>query len=145
LSASSRSYLLPLRGKTDTNTFACSELRALPEDLHLFCPRTGDDASGYYDEDLAGTDQDDDADTISQRKEKIKQAEERKWLALDALQVLAFDGEEAEPFQAWITERVNGLMTSCDVCVRIFHQSRAAWKARLVEYAFNLYLCAYPY
>ncbi|KAF2281610.1 uncharacterized protein EI97DRAFT_34516 [Westerdykella ornata] len=110
-----------------------NELRALPSDLHLFCPRVGDDPSAYLDEDLAGQPPETDPAIIAERKDKIQQAQERKWLAFDALQILAFDGEEAETFKAWITERVQGLMTSCDVCVRVFHQSRAEWRSRLEE------------
>jgi senataxin len=70
---------------------------------------------------------------IAERKDKIEQAHERKWLALDALQVLAFDGAEAEPYQTWIKDRIAVLMTGCDVCVRVFHQSRGEWKTRLVD------------
>ena len=113
-----------------------SELQALDSELHLFCPRTGEeDGSLYFDEDLAGQPQsvDDDAATVAHRKRLVKEARERRWVALDALQVLAFDGEDAQPYKAWIKDRLDALMTSCDVCVRVFHQSRAEWKIRLVD------------
>lgn len=93
----------------------------------------GDDYSVYYDEDTADTAQDDDARAAAERKRKVKEAEERKWVALDALQILAFDGDEAKAFQSWIADRLHTLMTSCDVCVRVFHQSRAEWRAKLLE------------
>jgi senataxin len=32
-----------------------------------------------------------------------------------------------------LTNRLNQLMQSCDVCVRVFHQSRAEWRTRLVD------------
>jgi senataxin len=111
----------------------CSELKALPSDQHLFCPRRGDDGSAYFDEDIASFPQNTDPEAIAERKEKVQQAQERKWLALDALQILAFDGDEAEPYQTWIKDRLHHLMKSCDVCVRVFHQSRTDWKNRLVE------------
>ncbi|KAF2655477.1 tRNA-splicing endonuclease-like protein [Lophiostoma macrostomum CBS 122681] len=108
-----------------------NELRALPSDLHLFCPRSKSDRAEYYDEDRVGNG--DDGIDDQERREKVKQAIDRKWTALDALQILAYDGEEAIPHRTWMTERWNAVMTSCDVCVRMFHQSKAEWKNRLVE------------
>ncbi|KAF2745877.1 hypothetical protein M011DRAFT_459767 [Sporormia fimetaria CBS 119925] len=106
------------------------ELQALPSDLHLFCPRSGDESDAYYEEDLAGVSPE---DRPADLEEKIQQAQERKLCTLDALQVMAFDGEEAEQYQAWLTDRLQTLMTSCDVCVRVFHQSRSEWKERLLQ------------
>lgn len=63
----------------------------------------------------------------------MSEAEKRKWIALEALQILAFEGDEAAPHKDWLLEKLNGIMTSCDVCVRVFHASRAEWKARLIE------------
>lgn len=111
-----------------------SELKTLPAEQHLFCPRSGDDGSVYYDEDIANLELDTDPDTVEERNNKKLEADGRKWLALDALQMLAFDGDEAAPHKEWLKERLNNLMTSCDVCVRVFHQSRAEWKLRLIEY-----------
>jgi senataxin len=121
---------------TADSSFSCSELRALPVDQHLFCPRDGDDASVYYDEDVANLEPEKSPDALEERKDKIRHAEERKWLALEALTILAFDGDDAKPHQEWLKERFHTLMTSCDVCVRVFHQSRSEWKAKLLEYVF---------
>ncbi|KAF2689503.1 tRNA-splicing endonuclease-like protein [Lentithecium fluviatile CBS 122367] len=111
-----------------------NELRTLPAEQHLFCPRTdSDDASVYYDEDVASLEPDDDPAAARKRKAKIQEAEDRKWVALEALQILAYDGEEAAPHKEWLLARLEGLMTSCDVCVRVFHQSRSEWQNRLVE------------
>ncbi|KAF2263455.1 tRNA-splicing endonuclease-like protein [Lojkania enalia] len=109
------------------------ELRTLPVEQHLFCPRTGDDGSVYFDEDLANLNPDDDTVAVNERQKKIQEAYERKWLALEALQILAYDGEEARPHQEWLSGRLDNLMTSCEVCVRVFHQSRAEWKSKLIE------------
>ncbi|KAF2190528.1 tRNA-splicing endonuclease-like protein [Zopfia rhizophila CBS 207.26] len=109
------------------------EIQSLPANQHLFCPRKGEDASVYYDEDIAGFEQEEDAETVRVRKQKIEQVQQIKWLTLDALQILAFDGDDANAHKDWLTERLDGLMASCDVCIRVFHQSRAEWKHRLVE------------
>ncbi|KAH7116848.1 tRNA-splicing endonuclease-like protein [Dendryphion nanum] len=111
-----------------------NQLRALPEDLHFFCPRQGDDTGIYYEEDVANSDEQEDENQKNERKVHVQTAELRKRLTLDAMQILAFDGDEAEPHKIWITERLNTLMSSCDVCVRVFHQSRADWKQRLQEH-----------
>ena len=110
-----------------------SELRELPEEQHLFCPRVGDDGSVYYDEDVAAYPPETDANELADRKLKLLAAEDRKWTALKAAEILAFDGEEAAPHKEWLVSRLNSLMQSCDVCVRVFHQSRAEWRTRLID------------
>jgi senataxin len=112
---------------------SCSELRELPEEQHLFCPRVGDDGSVYYDEDVAAYPPETDANELADRKLKLLAAEDRKWTALKAAEILAFDGEEAAPHKEWLVSRLNSLMQSCDVCVRVFHQSRAEWRTRLID------------
>ncbi|OCK89265.1 tRNA-splicing endonuclease-like protein [Cenococcum geophilum 1.58] len=109
------------------------ELQRLPEDVHLFCPRVGDDTSIYYEEDLAGFPQDEDDAIKEDRIKKLKEVEERKWLTLDSLQILAFDGPDAAPYIAWLKERLDTQMTCCDVCIRIFHKARAELKNNLEE------------
>ncbi|KAF2202093.1 DNA-binding protein SMUBP-2 [Delitschia confertaspora ATCC 74209] len=110
------------------------ELKDLPTEQHLFCPRLGgEDGQLYYDEDIAGIDEEADDTSEQWRKEKIVEAETRKWLTLDCLMVLAFDDDAAAPFRSWVTDRLNTQLTSCDVCIRIFHHSRAEWYSRLAE------------
>lgn len=110
-----------------------NELRELHEDQHLFCPRIGDDATTYYDEDVAAFDPETDPATIRHRKLQLRLAEERKWSALKAIEILAFDGDEAAPHKEWLIRRLDALMQSCDVCIRVFYQSRAEWRTRLID------------
>ncbi|RAR08384.1 trna-splicing endonuclease [Stemphylium lycopersici] len=110
-----------------------NELRELPEEQHLFCPRIGEDGSVYYDEDVAAYPPETNPAELKDRKLKLQAAEERKWTALKATEILAFDGEEAAPHKEWLVSRLNQLMQSCDVCVRVFHQSRAEWRTRLLD------------
>lgn len=116
-----------------TDHQSCSELRALPEDQHLFCPRIGEDGAVYYDEDVANYPPETDPTALRDRELRKQEAEERKWTALKAAEILAFDGEEAAPHKDWLKDRLGQLMQSCDVCVRVFHQSRAEWRTRLVD------------
>jgi len=110
-----------------------SELRALPEDQHLFCPRIGEDGDSYFDEDVAGYPPETDPAELEHRKLKIQEAEDRKWTALKATEILAFDGDEAAPHKEWLISRFNTIMQSCDVCVRVFYMARVEWKLRLVD------------
>ncbi|KAH7398940.1 SEN1 N terminal-domain-containing protein [Phaeosphaeria sp. MPI-PUGE-AT-0046c] len=110
-----------------------SELRALPEDQHLFCPRVGDDGDTYFEEDIAGFPPETDPTELEDRKFKIQDAEQRKWMALKAMEILAFDGDEAAPHKEWLVEQHNKYMQSCDVCVRVFYMARAEWKIRLMD------------
>ncbi|ORY12337.1 tRNA-splicing endonuclease-like protein [Clohesyomyces aquaticus] len=110
------------------------ELQLLPAGQHLFCPRTSEeDGSVYYDEDIANRKTDDDLESVKERQEKLQEAYDRKWLTLSAMEVLAYPGEDARPYQDWLKDRLNTLLSSCDVCVRVFHQSRAEWRGRLNE------------
>jgi len=54
-------------------------------------------------------------------------------LVLDSLQILAFDGADAAPYQKWLKGRLDSHMTSCDVCIRVYHRGRAELKQRLEE------------
>lgn len=112
---------------------ACSELRELPEEQHLFCPRLGEDGSVYFDEDVAGYPPEMDPAELEDRKTKLREAEDRKWTALKAMEILAFDGDEAAPHKEWLMDRVDHDMQSCEVCVRVFYMSRAEWRIRLID------------
>jgi senataxin len=113
--------------------YAYSELRELPEEQHLFCPRIGEDGSTYFDEDLAGYPAETDPDELEQRDLKVKEATARKWTALKAMEILAYDGPEAVPHKEWLINQHNKFMQTCDVCIRVFYMSRAEWNIRLVD------------
>lgn len=116
------------------NRLLCySELQELADDQHLFCPRVGEDGSVYYDEDIAADPPETDPTELEDRKFKIQAAEARKWTTLKAMEMLAYDGDEAAPHKNWLIDRFNNIMQSCDVCIRVFYQSRAEWKIRLVD------------
>lgn len=127
--------LLPKHASPTRTDHDCaySELRALPEEQHLFCPRIGDDGDTYFDEDIAGFPPETDPAELENRKLKIQDAEQRRWMALKAMEILAFDGDEAAPHKEWLVEQHNKYMQSCDVCVRVFYMSRAEWKIRLMD------------
>ncbi|KAE9990589.1 hypothetical protein EG327_001232 [Venturia inaequalis] len=110
------------------------ELKSLPPDLHWFCPRQDkDDFSYYYEEDIYNQLQKEDESARSVRKDKIKEAEERKIKVLDALAIFAFDGLDALEYQKDLKARLEDQLTSCDVCIRIYHGARNQLRSRLEE------------
>ncbi|KAH7052362.1 tRNA-splicing endonuclease-like protein [Macrophomina phaseolina] len=115
-----------------------NELKALPEDLHLFCPRNhSSDAGGLHlDEDLVGNGlslEDENEADRQERHKKLAEAEARKNLVLDCLPIFAFDGADAAGYQEWLKEKLNHAMTTCDVCIRIYHRARNELKHKLEE------------
>ena len=110
---------------------AGSALQALPPEQHLFCPRCGDD-NCYFAVDRATLPPD--QPLPAEYHERIDQADETRLATLHALQILAFNGDEAAPLRQWLSTRLHTLFTSCDVCIRVFHVSRAEWRQTLLEY-----------
>ncbi|KAL2356659.1 tRNA-splicing endonuclease-like protein [Cryomyces antarcticus] len=110
------------------------ELKLLPDEVHWFCPRVGPtDQTCYFDEDLAGKSLNPNNPDKACRDRGIAEAKARKVLVLDALRILAFDGHDAAPYQAWLKEQLDRKMALCDVCVREYHRGRRDLKHGLEE------------
>jgi senataxin len=112
---------------------AIHELKALPEGTHWFCSKTSDDDTDRcYEEDLTPQDlQSETEDERRRRQAKVETVSKRKKTVLNALQIFAFDGEEAVAFQKDVLARLEHLMQTCDVCVRTYHAARAELVERL--------------
>jgi senataxin len=107
------------------------ELKQLPRELHLLCPRQNDDDYGRYEEDVsqAGEDIKADADTVI----KIAEAKTRRQKFVSSLQLLAFDGPESEQYQRYIWERLDEAMGKCDLCIREYYIAKLGLLAELRE------------
>ena len=68
------------------------------------------------------------------KSERSEASYQRNQLALDALQILAFDGDDAKKWQTWLRERLQAQLTSCDVCIRSYHYGKRQMKQKLEEY-----------
>ncbi|KAF2083431.1 hypothetical protein K490DRAFT_51715, partial [Saccharata proteae CBS 121410] len=109
-----------------------SELQSLSEGLHLFCPRDElDDETVYLEEDLPYKLEDEDEATKQKRLQKLKEADTRRGLVLDCMSIFAFDGQDATAYQDWLRQRLNTVLTNCDVCVRLYHRARSDLRHRL--------------
>ncbi|KAK8250959.1 SEN1 N terminal-domain-containing protein [Phyllosticta capitalensis] len=110
------------------------ELQTLREQEHLFCPRTPEDTDGYYfDEDVYFFLDDETEEEKAKRLEKVAHAQDKRNLVLECLPIFAFDGPDAAPYQDWLRDRLRDNMSVCDVCIRVYHNSRSELKHRLYE------------
>ncbi|KAK4636073.1 Helicase SEN1 [Fulvia fulva] len=111
-------------------------LTNLDAGIHWFCPRTTDDETGvYYIDDIDSSEPESESEKAT-RLSKLKEATQRKEDALSATQIIAFDGDDAMPYQTKLKTHLKTQLTRCDICIREFHRSRAWLKSQLeAEYA----------
>jgi len=64
---------------------------------------------------------------------RIEDAETRKALLLNAFQILAYDGGQAESLQVWLKEHLAEQLSCCDICVREYHRARRRLKQSLQQ------------
>lgn len=109
-----------------------SDLSALDESVHWFCPRSFDDQDGtYFDEDCLDKLATESKEEKAIRQEKVEGALRCKNDALSACQILAFDGADAETYQKQMKAHLRRQLTRCEVCVREFHRSRSHLRTTL--------------
>lgn len=114
------------------------ELQSLPEDIHWFCPRSGNEKGLYYPDDVQSKSEDPASSGAKKRVSLVEEAERRKRLVLDSLLIFAFDADHAAVYQEWIENRLERQLSRCDVCIREYHRSRRELKSKLEQYAFRL-------
>lgn len=110
------------------------DLTSLDENIHWFCPRYGSEDGGlFYDEDVAPSGE---VKEEENRQAKVEEAQSRTTQVLSACTILAFDGGEADQYQDQLKGSLCKQLTRCDICVRVFHRSRAQLQTTLeAEYA----------
>lgn len=111
------------------------EVVGLDEALHWFCPRSShdDQQAAYFDEDLRGQAIRESEDEKKERGQKITAARKRRDNVLRCFQILAYNGDDARPYQDKLKRSLDLQLTRCDVCVREYHRSRPALRALLEE------------
>ncbi|KAK6441813.1 DEAD-box type RNA helicase [Oleoguttula sp. CCFEE 5521] len=108
------------------------DLTSLPLETHWFCPRCREDEHGaYFDEDCLGSVAVETPEAKAARSLSIDEARSRTTLVLEACTIFAFDGPEAQEYQAQLRKGLQVQLTRCDVCVREYHRSRAQLRTML--------------
>ncbi|EME89025.1 uncharacterized protein MYCFIDRAFT_55523 [Pseudocercospora fijiensis CIRAD86] len=106
-------------------------LANLDAGVHWFCPRQKDDDGGhFFDEDL-GDAASESSQEKAERMEKIQEARGRQDDAMETCILLAFNGPDAEPYQAKLKHCLSKQLTRCDICVREFHRARRRLRNQL--------------
>lgn len=102
------------------------ELQALPDNIHLLCPRQHDDDHARYDDaDLA------DGDPAAAKL--VAEAAERKEKFLSCMQLLAFNQEGVEQVQDWIWRKLDDTLEKCDLCIKEYYTGKMELMEKLKE------------
>ncbi|EEQ27713.1 conserved hypothetical protein [Microsporum canis CBS 113480] len=102
------------------------ELKSLPEELHLLCPRKNDDDMEQYSKYIDNENKNNELDVKPSVEvlERISEAAVRREKFLSCIQLLAFSGEEVEVHQQWIWRRLEGTLERCDICIKEYYKGK---------------------
>ena len=106
------------------------DFKRLPTDLHLLCPRRGDDDQDRYEDDIENTES---ATKDGDRSRRIGDTKARRKKFIDCLQLLAYDGSESSQYQKYIWNRIDDALGRCDICIRNYYVARLEFLSRLRE------------
>ncbi len=97
-------------------------LRDIPSDLHLFCPRiSADDDEIYEDPDAVSNISPD------EKQQRIEAGQGRLDLMYSCSLILGLSEEAAGPHRTEFDSRCSAFLTTCASCVRNWHKGRAAF------------------
>ncbi|KKA23894.1 hypothetical protein T310_2078 [Rasamsonia emersonii CBS 393.64] len=106
---------------------AVGELQALPNDIHLLCPRQHDDDFSRYD-DL--TEQDESGKSVAQL---VEEARARREKFLSCMQILAFNQDGVAELQDWIWRKLDDALERCDLCIQEYYKGKIWLVEKLKE------------
>ncbi|KAJ5143468.1 uncharacterized protein N7515_002255 [Penicillium bovifimosum] len=105
---------------------AITKLQALPEDIHLLCPRQNDDDYGHYEN----------LDQVDERgkpiKEIVAEATARRQSFLSSMRILAFNKDGVEDQQNWVLHKLDHALEKCDLCIRRYYTDKT-WLVELLK------------
>lgn len=107
-------------GRTIANVLSSSsrELQALPDDLHILCPRQHDDDHGQYDD---ANQKDESGKTVA---ELVAEATSRREKFLSCMRILAYNEEGVAELQSWIWRRLDDALEKCDLCIKKYYTGK---------------------
>ncbi|EGE06473.1 tRNA-splicing endonuclease [Trichophyton equinum CBS 127.97] len=102
------------------------ELKSLPEELHLLCPRKNDNDMEQYNRYTENENKPSEAgaQTNPEILERISEAAARREKFLSCIQLLAFSGEEVEAQQQWLWRRLKETLERCDICIKEYYRGK---------------------
>lgn len=99
-----------------------TDLRKLPPELHIFCPRQNDDDQDRYEEERQIITELEDRKFDVQRHDRIQEAKERRQAYLDCLQLFAY--HETHQYKDLLHQIIDEALSKCDLCIREYHQGK---------------------
>ncbi|KIX09871.1 uncharacterized protein Z518_00952 [Rhinocladiella mackenziei CBS 650.93] len=106
------------------------EIRQLPPEQHLFCPRRGSNDPDRF-EDWRNPNADGGERHDPNRIARIEETKIRRKKFVCSLQLLAYDGQESEQYQRFIWETLDEALSKCDVCIREYYVAKIDFVAEL--------------
>lgn len=103
------------------------ELQALPDDIHLLCPRQYDEDCARYDDLTA---QDESGKRVAQL---VEEARARKEKFLSCMQILAFNQDGVAELQEWIWRKLDHALERCDLCIKEYYTGKIWLVEKLKE------------
>ncbi|KAL4890709.1 SEN1 N terminal-domain-containing protein [Aspergillus ambiguus] len=103
------------------------ELQALPDDIHLLCPRQHDDDHAPYDE----PDQVDESGRSV--AELIAEATTRREKFLSCMRLLAYNEEGVQELQNWVWKKLDDNLEKCDLCIKKYYTGKIWLMEQLKE------------
>lgn len=103
------------------------ELRALPDNVHILCPRQHDDDHGRYD------DPNEIDDAGKSAAELVAEASSRREKFLSCMRILAYNQEGVEELQTWIWRKLDDALEKCDLCIKQYYTGKIWLMEQLKE------------
>jgi senataxin len=100
------------------------DLKRLPPELHLFCPRQNDDDYDRYEHDTSAGEIGSRTPEEQTYLQRIKDAKDRRQKFMDAMGLIAYDGPETEAYKNYIWERLNDALSKCDLCIPAYYLAK---------------------
>ncbi|THC99106.1 hypothetical protein EYZ11_001427 [Aspergillus tanneri] len=94
------------------------ELQALPDNVHILCPRQHDDDHARYDD---PNQVDESGRNIA---EVVTEATSRKEKFLSCMRILAYNQEGVEELQNWIWHKLDDSLEKCDLCIKQYYMGK---------------------
>ncbi|ODM14373.1 hypothetical protein SI65_10208 [Aspergillus cristatus] len=103
------------------------ELQALPDNVHILCPRQHDDDHGQYDD---PNERDESGKTVA---ELTEEATSRREKFLSCMRILAYSEEGVAELQSWIWRRLDDALEKCDLCIKKYYTGKVWLMEHLKE------------
>ncbi|KAJ0424272.1 tRNA-splicing endonuclease [Aspergillus carlsbadensis] len=95
-----------------------AELQAVPNEVHILCPRQHDDDHGRYE------DESEPNDSGKSVTDLAAEAKTRREKFLSCMRILAYSEEEVEDIQKWIWRKIDDTLEKCDLCIKQYYMGK---------------------